>query len=77
MDKQELLRRAEEHIFSTGLDDSGARLGLANMRYGLAKIQWVQEVMGLRPNGTFVAAPDLSVTRNKNRWRTALATEGS
>ena len=76
MDRQELLRRAEEHMFSTGLDDSGARLGLANMRYGLAKIQWVQEMTGLPPNGTFVAAPDLSVTRNKNRWRSGFGYGG-
>ncbi len=76
MDKQESLRRAEEHIFSTGLDDSGAQLGLANMRYGLAKIHWVQERVGLPPDGTFIAAPDLSVTRNVNRWRSGFGYGG-
>jgi hypothetical protein len=68
MDKEVLLRRAAEHIFSTGLDDSGARLGLANMKYGLAKIHLAQEALGLSPNATFIAAPDLSVTRNSARW---------
>ncbi|MGD8967784.1 MAG: hypothetical protein PVI07_09780 [Anaerolineae bacterium] len=68
MDKEALLRRAAEHIFSTGLDDSGARLGLANMKYGLAKIHLAQEALGLSPNATFIAAPDLSVTRNSARW---------
>jgi hypothetical protein len=76
MDEEELLRRSEEHIFSTGLDDSGAQLGLANMRYGLAKIHWVQEKLGLSPNGTFIAAPDLSVTRNRNRWRSGFGYGG-
>jgi hypothetical protein len=69
MDRQALLQRAEEHIFSTGLDDSAARLGLTNMRYGLAKIHLTQEAFGLEPSATFIAAPDLSVTRNSSRWR--------
>ncbi|MBU0495499.1 MAG: hypothetical protein KKA73_01520 [Chloroflexi bacterium] len=76
MDKQELLRRATEHIFSTGLDDSGARLGLANMRYGLAKIHLAQEALGLPPNATFITAPDLTVTRNHNRWQSGFGYGG-
>jgi len=76
MDRHALLRRAEEHIFSTGLDDSGARLGLANMRYGLAKIHLAQEALDLTPDATFVAAPDLSVTRNSSRWRSGFGYGG-
>lgn len=76
MDRQTLLQRASEHIFSTGLDDSGARLGLANMRYGLAKIHLAQEALGLAPDTTFVAAPDLTVTRNLNRWRSGFGYGG-
>ena len=76
MDRHALLQRAEEHIFSTSLDDSGARLGLANMRYGLAKIHLAQEALGLIPDATFVAAPDLSVTRNSGRWRSGFGYGG-
>jgi hypothetical protein len=76
MDKEARLRRAEEHIFSTALPDSGSRLGLANMRYGLAKIHYVQEQLGLPPNATFVAAPDCTVTRNKSRWRSGFGYGG-
>jgi len=76
MDRQELLQRAREHIFSTGLDDSGARLGLANMRYGLAKIHLAQEALGLAPDAIFVTAPDLTVTRNHNRWRSGFGYGG-
>lgn len=76
MDKHELLQRAAEHIFSMGLDDSGARLGLANMKYGLAKIHLAQEALGLAPDATFIAAPDLSVTRNQNRWRSGFGYGG-
>ncbi|MFQ5592803.1 MAG: hypothetical protein ACE5HA_01505 [Anaerolineae bacterium] len=71
------LRRADEHIFSTGLPDSGSRLGLANMRYGLAKIHWVQERLGLPANATFISAPDLTVTRNASRWRSGFGYGGS
>lgn len=76
MDAEARLRRAAEHIFSTALPDSGSRLGLANMRYGLAKIHWVQEQLGLPPNATFVAAPDCTVTRNTNRWRSGFGYGG-
>jgi len=76
MDRQTLLQRASEHIFSTGLDDSGARLGLVNMRYGLAKIHLAQEALGLTPDATFIAAPDLTVTRNLSRWRSGFGYGG-
>ena len=76
MDRQLLLRRAEEHIFSTGLDDSGARLGLANMKYGLAKVHLAQEALGLAPDATFITAPDLTVTRNHHRWRSGFGYGG-
>lgn len=76
-DPEALLQRADEHIFSTGLPDSGSRLGLANMRYGLAKIHWVQEELGLPANTTFISAPDLTVTRNTNRWRSGFGYGGS
>ncbi len=62
------LQRADAHLFSTALPDSGSRLGVANMRYGLAKIHWVQERLGLPANATFISAPDLTVTRNTARW---------
>lgn len=77
MNAEARLRRASEHIFSTGLPDSGSRLGLANMRYGLAKIHWVQEQLGLPANATFVSAPDLTVTRNASRWRSGFGYGGS
>ncbi len=76
MDRQMLLQRATQHIFSTGLDDSGARLGLANMKYGLAKIHLAQEALGLPPDAIFIAAPDLTVTRNLNRWRSGFGYGG-
>ena len=76
MDRKRLLKQAEEHIFSTGLDDSAARLSLSNMKYGLAKIHWVQRELGLEPDATFVAAPDLTVTRNVNRWKSGIGYGG-
>lgn len=77
MDKEERLRRAEEHIFSTGVEDSGAGLGLLNMRYGLAKVHWVQERFGMPPDATFVSAPDVTVTRNEARWKSGFGYGGT
>jgi hypothetical protein len=74
---EETLARAEQHIFSTGLADSGSRLALANMRYGLAKLHHLQESLGLAPDATFVTAPDFTVTRNDARWRSGFGYGGA
>lgn len=68
MNKQELLTRAEAHIFSTGLGDMGSKLCKSNMRYGLAKVHYWQQKMGLHPLATFIGSPDMTITRNKTRW---------
>ena len=68
MDNEARLKRAGDHIFSTGVEDGGSSLGLANMRYGLAKIHYLQEQLDLPANAVFVSAPDLTVTRNASRW---------
>jgi len=69
MDKEEFLNEAEKHIFSMGLGDSGSKLCKANMKYGLAKIHYWQESSGITPRATFISTPDMTVTRNVNRWR--------
>jgi len=69
MDKEEFLNQAEKHIFSMGLGDSGSKLCKANMKYGLAKIHYWQESSGITPKATFISTPDMTVTRNVNRWR--------
>ena len=62
------LERAREHIFSMGLGDAAAELSLLNMAYGLAKMHHVQKLLGDPPDATFVASPDVTVTRNEARW---------
>jgi hypothetical protein len=76
MNRREQLQRAIDHIFSTEISDSGSRLGLANMRFGMAKIHWAQEQLGFPVNATFISAPDLTVTRNTNRWRSGFGYGG-
>lgn len=68
MNNQELLNQAEDHIFSTGISDSGSKLCKSNMRYGLAKIHYWQQKMGIYPLATFVSSPDMTITRNRGRW---------
>lgn len=76
MTPEKMLLKASEHILSTGLDDSAARLGLSNMKYGLAKMHLAQEAFGFEPNAFFIAAPDATVTRNSNRWKSGLGYGG-
>jgi hypothetical protein len=46
------------------------------MKYGLAKIHWVQFQLGLEPDATFVGAPDATVTRNIRRWQSGIGYGG-
>jgi hypothetical protein len=63
------LERAREHCFFAGVGDIGMALCEAIAPYGVAKIHWVQEALGLSPDAMFVGAPDATVTRNVARWR--------
>jgi hypothetical protein len=69
LSKEELLKRAKGHIFSTGLPDSANALCNENMRYGLAKLHCTQYSLGLEPNATFIGSPDSTVSRNMMRWQ--------
>ncbi len=62
------LERAKEYIFSTGVGDVTSVLAEKNMAYGLAKMHYVQEIYGLKPDATYITAPDQSITRNSGRW---------
>lgn len=62
------LVRAGEHIFEMGLGDVAAEMSLHNMRYGLAKFHHVLGELGHAPDATFIATPDLTITRNEARW---------
>jgi len=74
--KEGLLERARQHIFSTGANDSGSRLCLANMPYGIAKIHYVQEQLGQPADATFIATPDMTITRNITRWQSGFGYGG-
>lgn len=75
-EKEELLRRAEAHIFSTGVRDSATNLCRANMNYGLAKVHWVQDRLGLKPDATFISTPDMTISRNGARWKSGFGYGG-
>lgn len=66
---RELVARAEAACFFTGVGDLAERLCAANMRYGLAKIRYVQKQLGCTPDASFVGAPDATITRNVERWQ--------
>jgi hypothetical protein len=46
------------------------------MKYGLAKIHWIQEELGYEPNATFISGPDETVSRNVTRWRQGMGYGG-
>lgn len=76
VNKEKLLAQAEAHIFSTGLRDGATHLCRANMKYGLAKIHYIQEQTGLKPDATFISTPDMTITRNKARWKSGFGYGG-
>ncbi len=76
MERQEYLERAGRHIFYSEPIDVGAQLCLENLRYGVAKMHAVQEQLGFKPDATFVASPDCTITVNEYRWNTGFGYGG-
>ncbi len=68
MDREQMLQQARRHIFSLALHDAAAKLGEANMAYGLAKINYVLVHLGYEPDALFIGTPDMTITRNSARW---------
>ncbi|MFW9875128.1 MAG: hypothetical protein ACFFG0_18640 [Candidatus Thorarchaeota archaeon] len=76
LSKVELLDRANQFIFSTGLNDGTSRLCKANMKYGLAQFHLIQEKYGFEPKAVFISSPDETISRNKFRWSSGLGYGG-
>ncbi|NVM45008.1 MAG: hypothetical protein HWN79_08830 [Candidatus Lokiarchaeota archaeon] len=76
MSKIELLQRANDYIFSTGLNDGASKLCKANMKYGLAQFHLIQEKYGFEPKATFISSPDETISRNNFRWNSGLGYGG-
>ncbi|MFX0070414.1 MAG: hypothetical protein ACFFAO_04915 [Candidatus Hermodarchaeota archaeon] len=76
LNKTKLLERAEEFIFSTGLNDGASKLCKENMKYGLAQFQLIQEEFGLEPKASFISSPDETISRNASRWNSGLGYGG-
>ncbi|MFX1501928.1 MAG: hypothetical protein ACFFDH_13270 [Promethearchaeota archaeon] len=76
LSKTELLDRANQYIFSTGLNDATSKLCRANMQYGLASFHVIQEKYGFEPKATFISSPDETISRNKFRWNSGLGYGG-
>ncbi|MBW2992147.1 hypothetical protein KY345_02925 [Candidatus Woesearchaeota archaeon] len=71
-----LLKKAEQYHFSTGVEDACTKIAKANMKFGLAKLHWVQHSLGLEPNATFISSPDETITRNVARWEQGISYGG-
>jgi len=76
MNKEAMLQNAKNHCFFIGLNDGGAELCKANTVYGIAGIHCVQRQLGLTPNATFIATPDMTITRNTGRWESGFGYGG-
>ena len=76
LSKLELIRRANDYIFSTGLNDGASKLCKANMKYGLAQFHLIQEKYGFEPKATFISSPDETISRNNFRWNSGLGYGG-
>jgi hypothetical protein len=76
LSKLELIRRASDYIFSTGLNDGASKLCKANMKYGLAQFHLIQEKYGFEPKATFISSPDETISRNNFRWNSGLGYGG-
>ena len=76
LSKIESLQRANDYIFSTGLNDGASKLCRANMKYGLAQFHIIQEKYGFEPKATFISSPDETISKNNFRWNSGLGYGG-
>lgn len=76
MKPEQRLEKAKDHVFSTGVNDGSSHVARANMQYGVAKIQYIQERLGYKTNATFISSPDECITRNNSRWEQGIAYGG-
>jgi hypothetical protein len=76
LSKEDLLQRASDFIFSTGLSDGASRLCRENMKYGLSQFQLIQEKYGFDPKAAFISSPDETISRNNYRWNSGLGYGG-
>jgi hypothetical protein len=67
--RAELLQRARKFYFSLGIGDGASSLCQENFCYGLAKIHYAQEKLGMDPTATFISTPDETISHNKVRWQ--------
>ena len=74
--KGEILQNAKDHCFFAGLNDSGAELCKANFPYGIAGIHYLQHHLGMEPNASFISTPDMTITRNTDRWKSGFGYGG-
>ena len=76
LSKSDLLERASQFIFSTGLNDGTSNLCKANMKYGLSQFHLIQEKYGFEPRAAFISSPDETISRNKYRWSSGIGYGG-
>lgn len=77
MKNQELIERAKYYIITTAaVPDCATQLAEINLRYGLAKIHYVQESLGYSPDASFIASPDMTTLRYPLKWKWGLGAGG-
>ncbi|MFX1394386.1 MAG: hypothetical protein ACFFAH_12540, partial [Promethearchaeota archaeon] len=76
LQREELLKRAESFVFSTGINDGAAKLCKANIKYGLTMFHLIQEKYGFEPTANFISSPDETISRNVFRWNSGIGYGG-
>ncbi|TXT53224.1 MAG: hypothetical protein BAJALOKI2v1_1110002 [Promethearchaeota archaeon] len=76
LSKKNLLERADDFIFSTGVDDGASQLAKKNMRYGIAQMHIILEKYGFEPKASFISTPDETISRNVYRWNSGFGYGG-
>jgi hypothetical protein len=76
-ERQERLARARSRGFFFDVDDAAALLCRENVAFGLAKLHWLQELLGWDPDATYISTPDSTVTRNIDRWTSGFGYGGA
>ena len=64
----ERMKNAEKYLFSLGMNDPAEEVGRINAILYIAKIHYIQEKLGYKPQGMFIGAPDFTFQTTPHKF---------
>lgn len=70
------MRNAEKYLFSLGLNDPAEEVGRVNAILYLAKMHYIQEKLGYKPQPMFIGTPDFTFQTSPRKFHESVPEGG-